>query len=155
MSLDEVEALTNRKVLEVEAKRDFGTHRVAGQGADVWLGFEGRGLVTVTTGYINGLTSMRRTPKKDLCTGELEFVVSLEWVEELQGASVYWDDSLVKDNASSGLAFKVLAGEHVLQIEKAGYDPIVERLRLDREDRGDQRIDVTAEELRPVHRDEG
>lgn len=147
MELSDVADLGDREIRPNRAKTELGTHRIDGEQADVWLGFEGGHLVTVTAGYIDGMTSIRRTPKENLCTGELTFIVTLEWTEEFQGSSIFWDEALLKKHAFSGFQFETSAGSHELRIEKAGHQPVVKRLNFGPRDRGDQQIEVGAREV--------
>lgn len=142
MSLAEVESLSDRELKVIEAKSDLGTHQIDGKMADIWLGFEQGKLTTLTSGYIDGVASSRRTPVKNLCTGDLTFEVTVEWIDRLEGADVYWNGELVQKNASSGISFSASAGAHELHVVKEGFEPIVRNLSLNPEDAGEQWIEL-------------
>lgn len=150
MSLAEIDDLTDREIQPVQAKEKLGTHRIDGKRADVWLGFEEGGLVTVTSGYIDGITSVHRTPKRNLCTGELTYSFSLEWISPLEGADVFWNNQLVERAAKSGLIFDVHGGDHELRVERDGYKPIVKDIHLGPDDPGSIRITLTSRDLKTV-----
>ena len=130
LSLTDIAALTDREIREVEAKKELGSHRVDGRRADVWLGFESGGLVHVTTGYVDGFKSIRRSPQKNLCTGDLTFGVIVEWVSSLEGAEVYWDEQLIDGSAKSGLLIEAMAGKHELRVVKKGFHAISKPITL-------------------------
>jgi hypothetical protein len=141
MSLQQVQALSRFKVKPVGQHRLGGYRANIGRGA-VWMEFGDGRLTTVTAQTISGLTSARLSPKKDLCTGQLTFFVSLEWPADLQGTDVYLDGQLAAENAKSGLVLEVREGEHVIRLERQGRAPIVKALALDESSRGDQWIDI-------------
>lgn len=150
MSSGQVQALTHLELIQVVSRRDLGTHTIQGERADLFLGFEEDRLVTTTSEVPTGLKGVWRTPKKNLCTGEIEFLLSVEWVFGLQGADVYLDDQLVVENASSGIIVKVPGGRHELRIEKDGYEPFSRILELGVEDQGDQKIQIEPKDLNPT-----
>lgn len=150
MSPSEVTDLTEHDLVPIRAKAEFGTHRIDGRLADVWLSFEQGELVAVTSGYVDGVTSIRRTPQRNLCTGELTFIVTISWVQKLQGATVYWDGDKVRENGSSGLSFPASGGSHELRVVQEGYEPITRHLTFTPEDAGDQRIELL--EVTPLTR---
>lgn len=153
MTLTEIQGLTDREVKPAQSQTslDLGTHLVNSKWAEVWLDLEGGQLTSVTSGRIDGLTSIRLTPKKNICSGKLTFILSLEWIEPLQGADVYWDGHLVEADASSGLIFPVSAGAHELRVVKEGYEPIVKHLRFEVTDPGRRDVTLTSQDLRPAN----
>jgi hypothetical protein len=60
----------------------------------VWIEFADGRLRSATAQTITGLTTARLSPKRDLCTGELTYFVSVEWVAELQEPDLYLDGEL-------------------------------------------------------------
>ncbi|HWM94595.1 MAG TPA: PEGA domain-containing protein [Thermoanaerobaculia bacterium] len=152
MSLAQVQGLTDSPVQPTNTQARLGGYWVDSKWADVWLDLRDGRLVSVTSGRIDGLTHVRLSPKKDLCTGALTFFVSLAWVERLQGADVYLDGKKIEGNASSGLIFEVSSGDHELRVVKEGYEPVVKRLHLDAEDQGRQDILIASTDVRPTSR---
>lgn len=139
MTLQEVKG----SAVEIEA---VGEHRLGEYRANlgrnaVWLDFTDGSLRSATAQTITGLTSARLSPKKDLCTGELTYFVSLEWIAELQQPDVYLDGELVAEKAASGLVLEVSEGEHVIRLESPGILPVERRIVLDDSSFGDQWID--------------
>lgn len=150
MSVAEVRALASRQVEATSNKPELGTHRMDGQWHDVWLTFRLDRLESVISGKIDGLASVRLSPMQNLCTGELTFFLSLEWVAPLEGADVFLDGRAVAENASSGVILEISAGDHELRIFKEGYKPIVKQLSLGSEDQGRTDILITTTDLQPV-----
>lgn len=152
MSLEEVRKLADQKIqtLEAGAHPWLGRHYVRKRHADVWLRFNEQGrLEWVTLSKMDGWRVMatRRSPRRNLCTGELTYQVRLDWTVELQSAAVFLDGQEVQPEAGK---ITVSAGQHEVRIEKIGYEPIVRHLDLAPEDRGDQNLDLRAIELVPL-----
>jgi hypothetical protein len=150
MSVAEVQALAGRQVETTSNKPDLGTHRVDGKWSDVWLTFREDRLVSYVTGRIDGVASVRLSPKQNLCSGTLTFFLSVEWVVPLEGADVFLDGKAVEDNASSGVILEISAGDPELKIFKEGYQPIIKNLSLGFEDPGQRKILITAADLRQI-----
>lgn len=148
-SLEEIRVLTDREVEKTTSQPDLGSFWINEKWADVWFELQDGRLVTVTTGRIDGYTSKRISSKRNLCTGELTFRISLGWVKSLEGADVYLDGQLLEANASSGVVFYVSGGDHELLVKKKGYEPIVRHLHLGPEDRGHQWMDLESDDLNP------
>jgi hypothetical protein len=140
MSVPEAQALAGRPVMAASSKPGLGTHRVDGKWHDLWFTFRDDRLVSVISATIDGLTSARLSPKRNLCTGELTFFLNLEWVVPLQGADVFLDGKVVEENAASGLTLEVSSGNHELRVVKEGHEPIVKHLRFEATDPGRRRI---------------
>lgn len=72
VSLSELRALTDHEVERVEPSNNTlpwrGSYLIAGKHADVWLDFEHDQLVSFISARIDGLTSMRSSPKENLCS---------------------------------------------------------------------------------------
>lgn len=152
MSIMEVENVAGRRVETTNSKPDLGTHLLRGKSSSAWLTFRDDHLQSVITGRIDGLTSVRLSPKKNICTGELVFFLSIEWVETLQGSDIFWDGEVVEKGASSGLILEVSSGNHELRIVTEGYEPIVKQIHLGPQDSGRQDILITGADLKPVQR---
>jgi hypothetical protein len=84
----------------------------------------------------------------NLCTKELSFFLRLRWSFALQGADVFLDGRKLGVSDWNGNLLEVPAGNHEIRVKKSGYEPVIKNLELGLEDRGDQWIDLTAEELR-------
>jgi hypothetical protein len=149
MSLPDVQNLTAHTI-KPSAMPELGTHQVDGKRSDLWLGFRNGGLVSVISGTIDGLTSIRLSPKRNLCTRELTFFLSIEWVVPLQGADVFLDGKVVEENTSSGLILEVSSGDHELRVVKEGYEPIVKHLRFEAVDPGRRDVTLTSQDLHPT-----
>lgn len=146
MTLQEVRRIADVQIVDVGEHR-LGDHRASFDRDAVWLDFvEGR-LRSATAQRITGLTSARLSPKRDLCTAELTYFVSVEWIAELRQPDVYLDGELVAEKAASGIVLEVGQGEHVIRLETPGIEPVEKRLVLDEESFGDQWIDF--EDLPP------
>jgi hypothetical protein len=117
MSVTEAQTL-GRQIRATSSKQDLGTHRVDGKWAYLWLTFREGQLVYVISGKADGLTSVRLSPKRNLCSGGLTFFLSIEWVVPLQGADVFLDGEVIEENASSGLILEISSGEHELRVGK-------------------------------------
>lgn len=141
MSLRQIEELSKFEIKPVGQHRLGGYRASIGRNA-IWMEFSEGRLTSVTVQTISGLTSARLSPKRDLCTGQLTFFVSLEWPAELQDSNVYLDDRLVAENAKSGLVLEVRGGKHVIRLEKPGVASTIRTLALDESSRGDQWIDI-------------
>lgn len=150
MTIEDVKALIDEEVLKLEAGPHpwLGQHYIRKRYADLWLRFnEQERLEWVTLSKMDGwrIMATRLSPRRNLCTGELTYQVLLDWTVELEGAAVFLDGEEVSPEAGK---ITVSAGEHEVRIEKVGYEPIVRHLDLGPGDRGDQRFDLTAIELR-------
>lgn len=146
MSLSEVGALTGRELKSTSTQPWLGNYWIDGKRSDVWLEFDEEGLVSAISGTVDGLTSVRLSPKKNLCTGELHFrlrVVLLS--KELLGAEVYLDGQWLAQLEALQTDLEISAGQHELRIEKEGYGPLSREMDLDAEDRGQQRVELGLE----------
>lgn len=140
MTLQEVESIFDVEIRAVGDHR-LGEYRASFGRDAVWMEFTDDRLRSATTQMITGLSSARLSPKKNLCTGELTYFVSLEWIAELQEADVFLNGQLVAEKASSGLVLEVNEGEHLIRLEKSGIAPVEWKLVLDEDSFGDQWID--------------
>jgi len=151
MTIEEVRNLSESQILELKAgpAPTLGRYYIRKWGSDLWLRFNDEGLEAVTMARVDGwrILAMRTSPRRNLCTGELAFVVRVLRTRDLEGASFYLDGNQVE---MIGNMIEMPAGRHELVIEKPGFEPIVREFQLGPEDRGDQRLDLTSEKLRPV-----
>ncbi len=150
-SLGEVQLLTERRIENTTTQPDFGSFVVSSKFATIWFDFQSSKLVSVTTGRIDGLASIRTSPKTNLCTGELTFWVSLGWIVPLEGADVYLDGDLVEANASAGVVFSFSTGRHELRVVKEGFEPIVKIFHFGPEDMGHVWLDLTEPDVQLVN----
>lgn len=151
MSLSDVREFTGREVERIEPSNNTlpwrGSYRVDGKYADVWLDFEDDRLVSVISGRIDGLTSVRLSPKANLCTGELTFqLYVLILTEKLLGTVVYLDGQQVAVMDEIRQDIEVSAGVHELRIELEGFLPYVMELERGPDDPGAQRLEIRVED---------
>lgn len=152
MTIEEIQRLTAEEVqtLEAGAHPWLGRHYVREGYAELWLRFnEQQRLEWVTLSEMDGwrIMATRQSPRRNLCTGELTYQVRLDWTVELEGAAVFLDGEEVQPE---GGKITVPAGEHEIRIEQSGHHPIVRRVDLGPQDRGDQSLDLRNVELVPV-----
>lgn len=145
MSLGEVRQLTEREVQTTNTMPWLGSYRVDGKRADVWLDFDDGGLVTAISGRIDGLTSVRLSPKENLCTGDLAFRINLVLLSrDLIGAVVYLDGQEVAVMDEVRQDVEVPSGVHALRIELEGFSPFEMELNRVPDDPGMQRLEINA-----------
>jgi hypothetical protein len=140
MTLQEVRRIADVQIEDVGEHR-LGDHRASFGRNAVWLDFVNGRLRVATAQTITGLTSARLSPQRDLCTGELTYFLSVEWLAELRQPDVYLDGELVAEKAASGIVLEVGPGAHVIRLEAPGHEPVEKRLLLDESSFGDQWID--------------
>ena len=146
MALSEIRDLTAREIKPTRTQPWLGSYWIDGKRSDVWLEFDEGGLVSAISGTIDGLTSVRLSPKKNLCTGELYFRLRIVLLtRELLGAEVYLDDRRLGQLEDIQTDFELSAGAHELRIQKEGFEPLSKELDLDAEDRGQQRVELGLE----------
>ncbi|MEM1205740.1 MAG: hypothetical protein AAGN66_21095 [Acidobacteriota bacterium] len=149
MTLQEVRSISKVEIKAVKGDHHLGDHR-ANFGRDaVWMEFADGRLTSATTQTITGLTSSRLSPKKNLCSGELSYFVSLEWAAEIREPDLYLDGKLVARKAVSGLVVELGEGQHVVRLEAPGIMPVEKRLVLDETSFGDQWVDFVDFERSP------
>ncbi len=148
MSILEVQSLTKRKVEVERMVPRLGTHRISSSVTDVGLGFSDRGLESVSLAKVHGILQIRRSPRRNLCTGELTFFVELQWVDVFQGASVFLDDEQVAEDAHSGLIVEVPQGVHALRVETSNEGSALKQLTFRSEDPGYLFMVLGTEDLR-------
>jgi PEGA domain len=152
MTIEEVQRLTRREINFPGNSRFFlGSHYLSNTlgSIDIWLGLEQGHLRYVTLSKIDSLKTTRLSPRRDLCTGELSFLLRIVWTQDLTGSGVYLDGRKLEKDAYAGPVIIVPAGDHELRVEKDGFEPIVRLLRFSPNDRGDQKLNLSAEDLRP------
>jgi hypothetical protein len=151
LTLDEVRGLTDREIIDLGGGHSFfGTHRISTTWHEVWLGFDDQRLRSVAWGAAEDSKSSRLSPKSDLCSGDLNFVLTMSWTEAFVGSTVYLDDRLVAESARVPPPLELSEGRHEIRIEKHGFRTIVRELVLTSSDRGDQEIRFGGEDLIPI-----
>ena len=148
MTVDEIDALTRKKLRP--ANSWWRGVLVDGMWSDLRLYLDAESSLESTQfASVDGwrVMSVKTSPRVNLCTGELFFRIRLLRTVELDGAVVTVNG--VETPVPMGL-LEVTQGTHEVRVEKAGYEPIIRHLKLGPEDRGDQRIDLTDVELRPL-----
>lgn len=151
MTIEQVRQLTNERInaLEGSGHPVLGTHYIRKLRSDLWLRFNEAGrLESVTLSQVDGWRVMatRLSPRQDLCSGDLTFFLRALFTRDLEGAILFLDGQRVDPH---GGMLEIPAGDHELRIEKEGYEPILRHLHFGPGDRGDYRLDLTREELRP------
>ena len=145
MGLEQIQGLTDRRTISWMTLGRLKTYHISGRQSDLWIYLNSNGLELIALGKVDGwrVMSTRFSPLKNLCTGELVYLVRLIWSTDLQGAEIFLDDRKVKEEDKLGPFIEVAAGDHELRIVKEGYTPVVKHLSLDSADRGDQQLQVT------------
>jgi len=150
MTIEELEALADmeiRPTIPTTYFRDtYVTHAIYKDHVSVKLHFEDDKLRGFARWRPWGLMGVYISPKVNLCTGELTFLLSLSAGDEFADATVYLDGAKIKDPWES---FTVSGGQHELRIERKDHEPIIECLQFDNDDMGDHRMYVNEE---GVHR---
>lgn len=156
MSPSEIRALTPEKVeiLEAGSHPWLGRHFVRNDKTELWMQFDSdERLRSIVLSGPDGwrIMSRRLSPRKNLCTGELTFIVRVNWTYEMEGAELYLDGRPVTEGdwADTGNLLIVPVGTHELRFEKEGFHPVIKRLELTSEAGGEQRLDFQEEELQP------
>lgn len=148
MTLEEIRALTEREVLDLDGGHQFlGGYAIRTDWHDLWLRFVDNGLRQVTWGAAEDSKNTRLSPRRDLCTNELAFLLDVTWTYDFTGSNVYLDDELVAESTRVPPPLELSTAVHELRIEKPGYAPIVRRYRLTSSDRGDQTLRLSAQDL--------
>jgi len=143
MTLEELDLLTN-KPLE---KKGFGEVLIRQGSAILSLHFdpndrlESVRLIRRPDGW--RIMATRSSSEKNLCTGELTFLLEIIRTIDLEDSQVYLDGKKVEAREMVGGLLRVPAGEHKVRFEKEGYQPIIRKLVLNPGDRGDQRVDLS------------
>jgi len=143
MTIEELEALVDMEIRPAIPttyyRNTYATHAVYKNHASVKLHFENTKLKGFARWKPWGLMGVYISPKTNLCTGELTFLLSLRPGEGFFDAAVYLDGTKIEDPWNS---FTVSAGQHELRIEREDHEPIVKHIQLDEDDLGDQRMYV-------------
>lgn len=152
MSLSEIQELSGLQI--TAASRPWGTHFINKGRSDLWLEIGEEGLESIMLVKTDGwkVMSTRSSPQENLCTGLLKFFLRIVWTTGLEGADVYLDGRKIESSDWKGAHLEVPQGDHELRIEKEGFVSIVRDLKFEPEDRGDQRITFTPEDLAPIEK---
>jgi hypothetical protein len=152
MSIRELETLADQKVIVEEGERPWlGKHRISRGPVDLWLQVaDNGGLQSVVLAQPDSFQTMRLSPRRNLCTGELAFRLRILLPAELLGASAYLDGEMTATLDDLQEDLELVIGQHQIKIKKDGYAPVVRDLSFSPSDRGDQRLDLTELDLRPV-----
>jgi hypothetical protein len=149
MSVAEVQAKTTQEIYgSSEGSALFSeTHFVSNMPRDgvteIFFTFKDDRLESYMVGALEGYTSLRFSPKVNLCTEELTFFVRLNWTAPHRETDVYLDGSRIGGEELRGNLVSVSAGDHELRIEREGSEPIVEQLHLVVGGRGNIWLDLT------------
>lgn len=145
MSLENIRALSKNEVIPWSTLGRLKAHHISRGQGDLWLYLNAAGLESIAVSRTDGwrVLSTKLSPLRNLCTGEILFLLRLSLAEDLEGAEVFLDGRKIQKGDWLGPFIEVSAGEHELRVEKEGYEPIVKLLSLDAEDRGEQRLFLT------------
>ncbi|HKI05361.1 MAG TPA: hypothetical protein VKK31_25500 [Thermoanaerobaculia bacterium] len=150
----ELETVAEREVITEGGERPWlGRHRISRGHSDLWLQFADEGgLKSVILARPDNLQTMRLSPRRNLCTGELTFRLRILLPAELLGATAYLDGERTATLDDLQEDFELTIGQHLLRIEKEDHEPIIKNLQLGTRDRGDQRLDLTEVDLWPIQK---
>lgn len=99
------------------------------------------------------LPATRLSPRRNLCTGEVIFLLRIGWTvtlsEFMESADVYLDGRRLESKTLDKSLFEVPEGKHDLLFFKDGVG-LIRHLDLGPDDRGEQRLDLTDDELRTL-----
>jgi hypothetical protein len=150
MKLNEIRDLTEKEILELDGGHwFFGTARVSTNWHDLWLRFDNEGLQAVTWGSATDSKNTRLSPRFDLCSGDLSYLLTVTWTNDFVGANVLLDGELIEMNARVAPPIVLSTKPHELRVEVDGCLPIVRHFNLTADDRGDQSVFLSGEDLHP------
>jgi hypothetical protein len=143
MSLDEVQALTPLRLNTLSGKRPWlGMYYFRKGGTDLWLQLEDGRLQSFIVSKVNGLATVRLSPKENLCTGKLAFRLRIYLPKELAGACVFLDEARLSCSEELLRDVEMPAGQHQIRITHDGYAPFSKRYSNQVGDRGDLELRV-------------
>lgn len=129
---------------------ELGNHVIRGEDADVWLRFsDAKELESYLLTQLYGLKGVYLSPRRDLCTGTLSFLLRLSRPYELEGARVYIEGEEIED-FPWGALHEIPGGRVEIRIEHPDYKPIIKHLDLEADDAGEQRLTLSSEDLVPA-----
>jgi hypothetical protein len=89
------------------------------------------------------LPATRFSPRRNLCTGEVTYLLRITWSYALLGAEVYLDGREIDPRAwVRPQLLEVSGGFHELRFVKEGHEPVVRTFNLEPGDRGEQLVDL-------------
>lgn len=155
MQIEEIRGLTEKEIRPVAGGHPWtGDYRVDGGRSELALMLsQDGGLQSIALSQIDGwrIMATRLSPRRNLCTGESIFLLRIGWTvtlsEFLEGADVYLDDRRLEPEHKS--LFEVPEGKHELLFFNDGIG-LIRHLDLKPGDRGEQRLDLIEDELRPM-----
>lgn len=151
MSLQDVQSLTPMTLNSLGGERPWlGMHYFRRGGTDLWLQFDDRHLQSFVVARVNGLSTVRLSPKNNLCTGTLSYRLRIYLPEESAGACVFLDGVRVSCSKELLRDVEMPGGEHEIRIDVNGFLPIVKRYRNDPESRGDVELRIDARAMSPA-----
>lgn len=148
MTLNEIQAATDKGIVSLAGPHPWlGMYRISAGSTELWFQLKNGGLESIVLCTPDSLKTVRMSPRRDLCTGRLEFLVAVELPEELRGARIHLDGAEITHTNDTQVDLTVTVGDHELRIEQEGYMPIVRQLHFTNDDRGDHRLRLTRSEL--------
>lgn len=149
LSPAEVIQLSERELIADHSMTELGTHVIRGRRVDIWLRFEDGQLRSYLRTRVQGLMGVRLSPRKNLCTGELSFLLRLSRPYGLEGARVFVNGEEVEE-FPWGAPHEIPGGTVEIRVEHTDYKPVIKCLDLDAGDRGEQVLDLTLGDLNPT-----
>lgn len=149
MPLNTFEENSGHELAPNSAMAELGTHVIRGDNVDIWLRFEKGQLQSYLLTKLQGYKGVYVSPRTNLCTGDLTFLLRLSRPHGLEGARVSVNGTEVTE-FPWGAPYEVPGGKVEIRVEHDGYQPITRRLVLDANDAGEQRLSITSEDLRPA-----
>lgn len=158
MKIDEIKGLTDKEIRPFGSGAHpwVGDYRVHGGRSDLSLMFdESERLQSIALSQVDGwrIMSVRLSPRRDLCSGQLSFLLRYQRTaavaQALDGADVFLDGLKLDPDAWRATFLEVPVGVHELLFVKNGLG-ISKRVDLKPDDRGEQPLELTEQELRPL-----
>jgi hypothetical protein len=148
MHVEQVRELTTKEVRPVVAGGHpwLGDYSVDGGRSDLALMLDKKeGLESIALFQVDGwrIKSTRVSPRRNLCSGELTFLLRIRWSYALLGAEVYLDGQEIDPEAwVRPELLEVSGGLHELRFLKEGHEPVIRTFNLELGDRGEQLVDL-------------
>lgn len=125
----------------------FGSHRIETRWHELWLMFDGAGLRAVSWAAAVDTKHSRYSPRHDLCTGELSFLVDVSWTYDLVGSTDFLDDVMIAHSSEPCPPPELSTASRVLRVDTPDGASIVYPFDLTPEDPGFLLLYVSLEEV--------
>lgn len=148
MKPEEIQALTAKEVVHLGAGHwFFGNYRIDTSSHHVWLRIDEHGLQAVAWAAAVDLKNSRISPRHNLCTDKLSFLVDVSWTTDFVGSDVFLDGTRIAENADVCPPLELSTAHHELRIESPEHAPTVQHFDLTADDPGFQLLYVSTEEI--------